>query len=174
MSPFHYDNNKPKYIRYAMFAVLILIVSLLQNSNVAFPEIFGARAFLLLPLSVVISMHEREIPAAIFGAFSGALWDVCSANDGFNTLVLMLLSAISSILISHFMRRNVITSFVLSAGAVGIYNILYVIVNLLGEGAGNPLRQMIIFYLPSTIYTLVFVPVFYFLVDWIFENYKTE
>ncbi len=170
----HYDNNKPKHIRYAIFAILILIVSLLQNSNVAFPEIFGARAFLLLPLSVAIAMHEREIPAAVFGAFSGVLWDICSANDGFNALVLMLLSATSSILISHLMRRNIITSFVLGAGAISIYNILYVLINMVSEGAGNPLRQMILFYLPSTIYTLVFVPVFYFLVDWVFNKYKTE
>ena len=170
----HYDNNKPKYIRYALFALIIAVAAMLQNSNVAFPEIFGARTFLLLPLSIVIAMHEREIPAAIFGALAGVLWDICSANDGFNTLVLMLLSATSSILISHLMRRNIVTSFVLSAGAVGIYNILYILVNFIGEGAGIPLRQMIIFYLPSSVYTLIFVPVCYFLVDWVYNSFKTE
>ncbi len=160
-----YNDNKEKYIRYLIYATVIVAVALLQNSSVAFPEIFGARAFLLVPLSVAISMHEREIPAALFGAFAGLLWDVSSGNDGFNTFVLMVLSAVSSIFISHLMRRNVITAFVLGGGALVIYELVYVLFNLILSGAGNPLRILLTFYLPSTVYTLVFVPIMYYIIS---------
>ncbi len=163
MRPLQYNDNKEKYIRYLIYAAVIAAAALLQNSSVAFPEIFGARAFLLVPLSIAISMHEREIPASLFGAFAGLLWDVSSGNDGFNTFVLMALSATSSILISHLMRRNIITAFVLGGGALVIYELLYVLINLTLSGAGSSLKLLLTFYLPSTVYTLLFVPVMYYI-----------
>ncbi len=165
-----YDNNKPKIIRYAIYAVVLVITALLQNSRGAFPDIFGARAFVVLPLCVAIAMHEREIAAAVFGAVAGILLDICTANDGFNSVVLMLLCAVCSLLISHFMQNNVVTSLVLAAGTVTAYNILYVIVNLVLAGGGSPFKQLLLFYLPSTVYTMLFVPVYYFMVRWIWEK----
>ncbi len=165
-------SNKEKYVRYAIYAVLILIAMLLQSSNVAFPEIFGARAFLMIPLTIAISMHEREVPAAVFGAGAGVVWDSVSANEGFSTLLLMLLGAICSILISHLMRNNIITAFVLGCGAVAIYELLYIFVNIILSGAGGAIRQMLTFYLPSFIYTAAFIPVFYYIVRWIFQVHK--
>ena len=170
----HYDNNKPKYIRYAIYALVIGLSFLLQSSSVAFPEIFGARAFLLLPLSVCIAMCEREIPAAMLGAFSGLLWDSVSGTEGFNAVIIMILSAICSILISHIMQNNIVTAAVLSAGAVAVYELLYIIVNFGFGGGGNPVKQVLTFYLPSFIYTILFVPVYYYIVNHIFSRYKTE
>jgi rod shape-determining protein MreD len=172
--PLHYDNGKIKIKRYAIYVAIILMGEILQNSSLAFPEIFGARAFLLLPLSVAIAMHEREVPSGIFGAVIGVLWDISCASDGFNTFVVMLLCATCSICISHFMRKNIITALVLSSGAVCIYDILYIMINLLAEGAGNPIGRMFAFYLPSFVYTMLFVPVFYYLIDWVFDSNKTE
>lgn len=168
-----YDNNKPKYIRYIIYVALIVFSSILQNSPGGIPEIFGARAFLLLSVCVSIAMFEREIAAAIFGVVSGVLWDISSGNDGFNALVLLLICATCSLLISHFMRNNVLTALVLGSGSVVIYNILYVVINLVAEGAGPSIKQLFIFYLPSSIYTLAFVPVSYFLTSWIYSSYKT-
>lgn len=170
----HYGNNKPKYIRYGIYAAVIGLSFLLQCSNIALPEILGARAFLLLPLSVCIAMHEREIPAAIFGACCGILWDTVAGVEGFNALVIMILSAVCSILISHLMQNNIVTAFVLSSATVALYELLYVIVNLGFGGAGNPFRQIITFYLPSFLYTMVFVPVFYYIITHVFTVYKTE
>lgn len=170
----HYGNNKPKYIRYAIYTVAIGLAFLLQNSNIALPEILGARALILLPLTVCISMHEREIPAAVFGAFCGVLWDTSAGTEGFNPILITLLSAVCSVLISHLMQNNIVTAFVLSAGAVTIYELLYIIVNSGLSGAGITFSQIFTFYLPSFIYTMVFVPVFYYIIGEIFKRYKTE
>ena len=165
-----YDNNKPKIIRYAFYVGLIVVAVLLQNSRGAFPEIFGARAFVVLPLCVAIAMHEREIAAAVFGVVAGVMLDICTANDGFNSIVLLLLCVVCSLLISHFMQNNMVTSFVLAAGAISVYNILYVIVNLVLAGGDSPVRQLLLFYLPSAVYTMIFVPIYYFIVRWVWEK----
>ena len=170
----HYDNNKQKYIRYGMYILAIGLSFLLQSSNVAFPEILGGRAFLLLPVSVCIAMYEREIPAAVLGAFCGVLWDTVSGAEGFNAVVIMILSSVCSILISHLMQNNIVTALVLSAGTVAVYELLYIIVNLGFGGAGNPLRQIFTFYLQSFVYTIIFENVYYYIISHIFSRYKTE
>lgn len=174
MIPLHYGNNKPKYIRFAIYALIIVLTALMQNSPFIFPEIFGARAFLLLPLLVSIAMFEREIAAAVFGVFAGVLWDICSVKDGFNAFVLLLICAVCSLLIIRLMRNNILTALVLVAGAVVSYCAVYVIINLLFSGAGASVKQIFTFYLPSCVYTLAFVPVFYFPVSWIYASHKTS
>jgi len=168
--PLNYGDNKPKYIRWAIFGALLAISVLLQNSVGGLLEFFGARVLICVPFCVAIAMFEREVPAAIFGALAGALWDVSSGVDGFNTIVLMSLCAVCSLLISHLMQNNLITALVLGAGSVTAYEIIYIAVRF--WGAGNPLRQIFTFYLPSLIITVVFVPVCYFIVKAIYNSYK--
>lgn len=170
MIPLHYGDNKPKYIRWAIFGALLVISVLLQNSVGGLLEFFGARVFLCIPFCIAIAMFEREVPAAIFGAVAGALWDVSSGVDGFNAIVLMALSAVSSLLISHLMRNNLITAFVLGAGSIAAYEIVYIAVRF--WGAGSPIRQIFTFYLPSLIITVVFIPVCYFIVKLIYNSNK--
>ncbi len=155
-----------------IYGAVIVLTTLLQSSNVGFPAILGARPFLLLPLVVSIAMHEREIPAAVFGVVTGIMWDVTSAKEGFSALVLMLLSVTCSVLISHIMRNNIITAFVLGAGALATYQVLYIFVNIILSGAGGGLRLLFTFYLPSFVYTIVFIPVFYYLVKYIFSSHR--
>lgn len=170
MIPLHYGDNKPKYIRWAIFCALLAGSVLLQNSVGGLLEFFGARVFLCVPFCVAIAMFEREVSAAILGAFAGALWDVSSGVDGFNTIVLMLVCSISSLLISHFMQNNIITALVLGAGSVAAYEIIYIAVRF--WGAGSPIRQIFTFYLPSLVITVIFVPVCYFIVKAIYNSYK--
>ncbi len=169
-----YYDSKEKYIRYLIYGALIVGAMIFQFSNIALPEIFGARAFLLLPLSVCIAMHEREIPAALFGCLSGIAWDVVSANEGFSAFVIAVICAVCSILISRLMRNNVITAFVLCGGAVAVYEILYIFVNIALCGAGGTIVSFFAFYLPSLIYTVLFVPVYYTLVKYVYNSHKAS
>ena len=165
-----YGDNKPKYIRWTVYALLLAVAVLLQNSCGGLTEIFGVRIFISIPLCVTVSMFEREVPAAVFGAFAGALWDVSSGVDGFNTLVLMILCAVCSLLISHLMRNNIVTAMALGTGGIAAYEIIYIAVRF--WGAGSPLRFMFGFYLPSLLITVPFVPLCYVLVRFIYNNYR--
>lgn len=166
----HYGDNKPKYIKWAIFGTLLILSVLLQNSVGGLLDFFGIRVFICIPFCIAIAMFEREVPAAIFGAFAGALWDVSSGVDGFNTIILMVLCSISSLLISHLMQNNLITALVLGAGSVAAYEILYISIRF--WGAGNPIRQIFTFYFPSLIVTIVFVPLCYFIIKSIYNHYK--
>ncbi len=170
MIPLHYGDNKPKYKRWAIYCALLAIAVLLQNSIGGILDFFGARVFLSIPLCVAIAMFEREVPAAVFGVFAGVLWDVSSGVDGFNAVLLMAISSVSSLFISHLMRNNIITSFVLGAGGIASYELVYFITRF--WGSGNPIRQIISFYLPSLIITLVFVPVCYIVVKSVYNSYR--
>ncbi len=167
----HYGDNKPKYIRWVIYAAVITGAVLLQNSVGGLTEIFGARIFLAVPLCVSIAMVERELPAALAGAFAGILWDVSCGADGFNAIVLMLIPAVCSLLISHFMRNNIITAIVLCVGSTLFYEILYIIVNLIGKGIA--FKSIFSFYLPSFIITVAVMPVFYDIVKAIYKNFRT-
>lgn len=169
----HYGNNKPKYIRYVIYIVVIVIAAILQNSPGGIPEILGARAFVILPACVSIAMFEREISAAVFGVFAGLLWDVSSGSDGNNAFLLLIICAVCSLLIIHFMRNNILTALVLGSGGIVVYNLAHIIFDIWLKGAGISFKQFLAFYLTSGIYTLIFVPIFYFIVSWIYNSHKT-
>lgn len=169
----NYDNNKPKIKRRIMFAVLIIITAIIQNTGARFNGIFSFHAFLLIPLAVSISMFEREITAALLGALSGLLWDLSAGIDGYNMLVIMLVSAVCSILISRVMRNNIITALVLGFSALGVFIFLYIMIYIVLDGAGVPLSQIFRFYVPSFIFTSAFIPLYYYLVKYIFNANRT-
>ncbi len=165
-----YGDNKPKYIRWLIFGVLVIGAVLFQNSKGGFLEPFSARVFLSIPLCVSIAMFEREVPAALFGVLAGVLWDVSSGVDGFNTIVLMLLCAVCSLLISHLMRNNFLTALVLGVGGIAAYEIIYVVTRF--WGAGSPVIQIFKFYLPSLVLTTIFIPLCYYVVKKIYNSHR--
>ncbi len=165
----HYGDNKPKYIRWAIFASLLVGACVLQNSSGGLLEVFGARAFLIIPVCVSVAMFEREVPSAILGAFAGVLWDISSGADGYNALIIMLLCAAVSLLISHLMRNNIITALVLGAGATIVYELIYIIRIAF---SGNPIYRILTFYLPSLILTVVFVPVCYYVIKTVYSSFR--
>ena len=169
----YYGSNKQKYIRYIIYIAIIAVAAILQNTVGFPPRILGFGAYLLIPVCVCIAMFEREVAAAVFGVISGVLWDVCLGRDGFNAFVLMLICAVCSLLVSHFMRKNVLTSLVLCSGAVVLYCVIYYIVNIVAAGGGVSLRQLVVFYLPSCAYTLAFCPIIYGIVSWVYNAHKT-
>ncbi len=165
----HYGDNKPKYIRWAIFSLLVVVACVLQNASGGLLEVFGARVFLLIPVCVSVAMFEREVPSAIIGAFAGVMWDISSGADGYNALIIMLLCAGVSLLISHLMRNNIVTALVLGAGATITYEFIYVIRIAF---AGNPIYRIFTFYLPSLLLTVVFVPACYYIIKTVYCSFK--
>ena len=84
-----FADNKNLYIRRALFAVLIVLTAVFQHTKGAVPSIFGARAFLLIPLAVCISMFEKSMGGLSFGILAGILWDAATVRgDGFYAIML--------------------------------------------------------------------------------------
>ena len=165
--------KKALFIRRIIFVVAIVIAALLQNTPHLFPSIFGAHAFLLIPLVVCIGMFETDLAAALFGGFAGALWDVTLAKgDGYNALVLMCFATVTSLLINYLMRNNMSTALLISSAAIVLYSILHWFIFVVCSGATGGIVTLFSFYLPSTIYTFIFAPIFYIILRSVLRKIK--
>ena len=118
-------HRKILIFRRLSLALIILLLSLLQNTDGYFPQIFGVRALLLIPAVVCISMYERDLAGMFFGLFAGALWDVFAGGGSFNAFLLLVTGFLCGTLINTIMRNNVVTASLLSAVWCLIYNIGY-------------------------------------------------
>ena len=85
-------------------------------------------------------------------------------GDGFNALFLMLVGAACGILINTLMRNNLFTALLLGGCAHLLYVCLYTVLFVVAEGVGSAGWLFVRFYLPSVLYSLVFLPLFYLLV----------
>ena len=82
-------SKRQQTIKYIFYCLIILICDLLQNVSGLFPEIYGARCFLLLPVSIILAMGEDERNGALIGLFAGLLWDYhkyCFNNSNIGAL----------------------------------------------------------------------------------------
>lgn len=151
-------------IRRAVLVIMIIVAAMLQNTAHMFPEIFGIRVFLLIPVVVCISMFEKEL-APFFGTFAGLLWDITStAPDGYNTVLMMLIASACGLLIKHVMRNNIITSLLLTSCSLVLYSLLYWLFFVVPKGVEGGAMMIFTFYLPCCIYTLVFLPFIYVII----------
>lgn len=154
--------NRMIYIRWAILAVIIVIVSLFQNTRGLLPEIYGVRAMPLIPLVVCIGMFERDWGSAALGLFAGLLWDGVSAHgQGFRSIYLMIIGCVCGLLLHYFMRRNLITALLLTSVALIVHNLLYWVFFLLIPGYDGAVSLLLEFYLPSCLYSLIFMPLFF-------------
>ncbi len=153
------------YIRRAMLTIFIIVTAMLQNTAHLFPTIFGIRAFLLIPVVVCIAMFEKDVTAALFGAFAGMMWDMTSAvGDGFNTVFLMLVGSICGILINFLMRNNMVTALLLTSCSLILYSLSYWLIFIVAKGVEGGGIMLLTFFLPCCLYTLVFMPLIYIII----------
>ena len=152
-------STKILFVRRTVFVLLILAVHILQNTRGLFPEIFGVKANLLIPLVICIGMFEREIAGAVLGMLAGILWDsVSPMGDGYNALLLMLAGAAAGLLIDYLMRNNLMTALLLSGFACLIYSVFYVVFFLLANGVHSTVYLHILYYIPSVEYSFLLSP----------------
>lgn len=156
------NNQKYKLWTTLSFVVMILLCYLLQNTPHMFPTIFGAHCFLLLPLSICIAMFLHNLSATMLCLFAGVLWDVSVAHlDGFNAIFFLLSSTGICLLMNYLMRNNLLTANILGAVAILLYVLLHWLCFVVFRGVDHGGVTLFTYYLPSALYSYVFVPVFY-------------
>ena len=164
-----FGENKTLILRRVMLALIIVGAAVLQNACGTLKVPFAARPLLLIPLCVCASMFESNTASALFGAFGGILWDVSASCDGFNAVVIMLFGAGCSLLISHFMRNNIVTALVLCGSATAVYELIYSVIFHAFRGV-SPFAGFFTYNIPAFLLTALFIPVCYFAVKLIYGN----
>lgn len=166
--------NKKLILRRLCLALILLLISVLQSTDGFFPQIFGVRALLLIPAVVCVAMFERDIFGMLFGLFAGALWDVFSSGASYNALFLLAVGFLCGTLINTIMRNNVVTASLLSVTSTTLYVIIYWLFNFVFSGFDSAFYMLWRYYLPSILYTAVFIPFMFSAVRGIEKHFSIE
>lgn len=151
---------RKRVIKAAVYAVIIAIAALLQNTAGLIPQIGGARCFLLIPVCIIIGLSEDERLAALLGLFGGMLWDLSSpAHMGFNAIFICIMCFISASLVTYIIRDTFITSVIFSVFAIALYSVLYWLFFIIIKDVKGAELSLFTFYIPSAIYTAVITPI---------------
>jgi len=155
--------DKQKLLRRGIFGLLVVLCALLQHTKGAFFHIGFVHAWLLVPVVVCIAMHEKRLPAGLFGAFAGVLWDCASAGaDGWYAVWLFVLGFLCSTLVALWIRNNARAALLLCGGAGLLTALFQWFCFVLLPGQPAAVHQLFSFSLPSALFTLVFaLPVYW-------------
>ncbi len=165
-----FSDNRDIYIRRALLVFLTMLTAAFQHTDGAIPSLFGTKAMLLIPLTVVIGMYERSMSGLALGVLAGALWDFATVRgDGFFSVCLAVAGYFSGVLVTYFLRNNILSALLLSAVSVTGINSLYWYLFIFRKGYPEALEVLFGYYLPSVLYTLIFVFVYYYLVGLIIK-----
>ena len=166
--------RKKLILRRGSLALILLVLSVLQNTDGFFPQIFGVRALLLIPAVVCIAMFERDMAGMFFGLFAGALWDMHASGASFNALYLFAVGFICGTLINTIMRNNIVTAFILSSVFIPVYIVGYWFFHYIVGGLDMAGFMFLRYYLPEIAYTALFLPVMFILVRGIEKIFVEE
>lgn len=153
-------SKKQKTMKYFCYCLMILLADLLQNTGGLFPQVFGARCFLLLPLAIILAMGEDIIASAFMGLFAGLIWDMSGAvHLGFNCIFIAVVCFLSSALVTYIVRDTFITNMICAALVIILYCFLYWLFFIVIKGVDGGETTLFSFYIPCAIYTLILTPV---------------
>lgn len=148
--------KKEKTVKYIVYCLLIAVASILQNVSGLFPQVGGARCFLLIPVVIVLGLDEDEKTSALMGLFGGVLWDILSVQHmGFNCIYLMIMCYISSALVSYIFRNTYWVSYIGAVVPVFLYSVLYWLLFIVARRTQGSVSAFFTFYFPCAIYTSV-------------------
>lgn len=168
------SQRKKLIIRRICLALILLLLSVLQNTDGFFPQIFGVRALLLIPCVVCIAMYERDIWGMFFGLFAGALWDIFASGASFNALFLLAVGFGCGSLINTIMRNNIVTASLLSFISSLFYNIIYWVFHFIVPETDSAAFMLLRYYLTSTLYTVLLTPILFLIIRAIEKKFSEE
>lgn len=166
--------QKKTIYRRAWLAVAVILLSVIQNTDGWFPQVFGVRALLLIPAVTAISVFERDIAGIFYGLLAGSLWDVFAHGNNFNAMFLAVIGFACGTLINLIMRNNFITHLLLTGIASLIYCVGYWLWHYVIINTDMAFAMLFRYYIPGAVYTAVFSPFLFFLVKYIEDKFKTE
>lgn len=154
----------------------LYFLSLIVFYSVMSCGIFGLWApYLIIPLSVAVSMREAEFSSSVFGIICGFMLDISVGTlFGFFAVWLMPCCFITSLLSRNLIKVNVLNHIIFTAVStlfsfVMFYLFNYIIWNV--QGRGFVISNILI---PSFFATIVISPAIYFLIKLISRKLGIE
>ncbi len=156
------------YVRYTVLAVTMLLSFVISSTPRVLPDFFGCYPIVLIPFVAAVALFEREITAGYFGLFAGMLIDLYSVNGGiFSTVTLCIIAFGAGLLARHFFVGNFYSALSLTAGIAFLHQTVYWVIYYLFAGKETVFYAYYRQILPTILYSVVFIVIFYPLVKWI-------
>ncbi|MBQ5824842.1 MAG: rod shape-determining protein MreD [Clostridia bacterium] len=172
MIPQAWKENKPKIMRRGFFFLVVLVLGVLQISDVL-PTFFGIKYLPLLPLTIVLGMFEREVYGLYYGLLAGIMWDMnVGAGDGFNAFFLALAGFVCGLLMTYLMMNNLITASLLCTFWSLLYFFLIWLIFVAARGVEGSVAMLFSEYLPAAVLNILTLPVYYFSVRAVMKKFK--
>lgn len=167
--------TKIKTKRYLVYALIIFLAHILQNTVPIFPEIALVKPILLIPVAVCIAMFEGEIVGAAAGLLAGLLWDTVTVTaDGYVALYLMVACAVCGVLLRIFLRNNIVTYFIVCSGIMFFYLVTYVLFFISARGIDGAGQMFFRYYIPMGLYSFILTPFWYYLIRAIYRKFSFD
>lgn len=107
--------------KWVVYVALLLLVYVYQTTN----SFLSVKPLVLLPLTLAVAMFEREFSSAIFGAFAGLSCDMAmNSLFGFNAVIFLACALVTSLLVRHLIRENVLNLLWLTLLAIAVQGLL--------------------------------------------------
>ena len=172
MIPQAWKENKPKIMRRACFFLAVIVLGILQISDVL-PSFFGIHFLPLFPLTVVLGMFERETYGLYYGLLAGIIWDMnVGAGDGFNAFFFALVGFSCGLLMTYLMMNNLITASILCASWGIIYFVFSWVVFVAAKGVEGSFLVLVTEYLPTALFNIITLPFYYYTVRAVMKKFK--
>lgn len=127
--------------------------------------------FLIIPLAVSVSLHERELPSCIFALFCGYFIDIaCDFIFGFSAVWLMVVSVAASLLSRNLIRVNAINFCWINAVAVLLEFFMHYLFNIVIWDIKNGSIIYDRSISPTIISTLILSPIIYLIIKTIYKK----
>lgn len=165
-------------LRYLLLAVILLLLFVLESLPHLIPSFYLGMPLMVIPMVCVIGLYEKETAGALFGLFTGMMLDCYSVQGGiYSTVVLFLLGGICGFLGRFIMTENFLSALSLSAGTLLIYLLgKWIVFGLILSANIDP-QYLLLYSLPTFVYSLLFtVPLFWLVrvIHRIGQQEKTE
>ncbi len=159
--------NRHNYIYYASIGLIGLMTFFIQATELL-PAVFGVRALPLFALVLCVSVFSNVTSSFVVGLCAGVLMDmVGAAFDGFHALALVLTAVVCSLLTEFLFNDRLVTTLVLSLGFTALYYFVYWLCFIAFRGYPSAGLYLLRYSLLQTIYTVLFVVPFYYIIKYI-------
>lgn len=152
--------DKRNFLRRAFYFLVLLFFYMLMTGGF-FPR---WQPLLIIPLAIAVSMFEREVGSALFGAFCGLMIDTACGNlFGMSSVWLMPCALATSLLVMNLIRENFINHLWLVTITCIIMAFMEFFFKYFIWDEPNSDLVLIMYIIPSYLAAIVLSPAVYFL-----------
>lgn len=154
--------DRKRWMRWALYAVQLLLLFVLQETPGLLPPVMGAKPMLILAAALTIAMVEDCVPAMAFGIFAGLLADFGGGSAmGYHALVFGVLCFLLSGLCGTRIQIHVFTAILMGLWSCAAAVVLDWLVLYVARGYSLAAYALVNAYLPIYFYTLLMIPLCY-------------